>query len=348
MNVRNFRMGLYKVQVNLFRVVAAVVMFGILFGVMRYGVDEMFYFVSRSWIAPALVSPSNDRILAMTAQLVTSQQTLDNLVLDRNRLQESIGEMQTERSGLVVLGDQLTTALAVQKRDNGVNGRELSRLGGTKKDDIVGTSRVLNDVRTTSAQIESDLSAGLITKGDAALQRIALTQFSGSLTDSKIGEVLMRDAVRSKTTTDIDTLTVLSKQADLKSTIAQLGININIGTQQLQSDKGQIADLTRAMIVVKQSPYYAATQISKSLGFAFVPYENTAHAVVGAPVYDCYLDIVACHKVGNIGVVFSDEQRATHPIFKTEIRGVFVQLKLTEQESIKSKTLFIGGKPLFF
>jgi hypothetical protein len=84
------------------------------------------------------------------------------------------------------------------------------------------------------------------------------------------------------------------------------------------------------------------------LYFAFVPYDNQANALAGAPIYDCYLNMVACRKVGTVKQIFTGEEQATHPIFKTQIRGFLIQMNLDHAESAKSKTVFLGGKPVLF
>jgi hypothetical protein len=81
--------------------------------------------------------------------------------------------------------------------------------------------------------------------------------------------------------------------------------------------------------------------------FAFVPYDNTSSVSAGAPVYDCYLNMVVCRKVGTVKQVFSGEEHAMHPIFKSDMRGSLIQLDLQNPESAKSKTVFLNRKPLF-
>ena len=87
---------------------------------------------------------------------------------------------------------------------------------------------------------------------------------------------------------------------------------------------------------------------SKRLYFGFVPYDNQADAKVGAPIYDCYLNVILCRKVGIVKQIFLGEQIVTHPIFKTQVRGLTIQMDLSHPESAKSKTVFLGHKPLLF
>jgi hypothetical protein len=79
-----------------------------------------------------------------------------------------------------------------------------------------------------------------------------------------------------------------------------------------------------------------------------VPYDDQASANVGAPIYDCYLNMAICRKVGTVKQIFLGEQDIIHPIFKTQVRGFMIQMDLTHAASAQSKTVFLGHKPLLF
>jgi len=331
----------------MYRVTAIFVLYGVLIAVGGYLFLQGFYVVNHSWIVPSIVSPSNDAVLQMTSQMVTNKQMLETLTLDRNRLQESLDTMKAQRLELLALDQQLSNAYQRKSQDDVASGGDLKELIQQKRQDITKTGPVMNDVATIEDRIQKDLDAGLITKGDAAMERASLNQLANTYTDNKVAEVLLRDNVRQKTTKDIDTLEILSKQADLKSQIVQAAINISIGEQQLASDQKQIDSLVKAMKQIDQSPLYIAAKAEDDVKFAFVPYDNEQGVEVGDPIYDCYLNMVGCRQVGKVKVMFTDEQKMTHPLFKTEMRGFLVQLDLSDLDSAKSKTLFVGHKPLF-
>jgi hypothetical protein len=194
----------------------------------------------------------------------------------------------------------------------------------------------------------SRATAGLITKGDAATQLAALNQAEDAYTDSKIADVLLSDSVLDKNTVGTKALDVLEKQAELRSEIAQLDITFSVAEKQLLEDNRQIDRLHDAINTAKQSPYYLNATGNKRLYFAFVPYDNQADAKVGAPIYDCYLNMVLCRKVGTVKQIFLGEQVISHPIFKTQVRGLTILMDLSHPESAKSQTVFLGRKPLFF
>ena len=144
------------------------------------------------------------------------------------------------------------------------------------------------------------------------------------------------------------TLDALEKEAELRSEAAQLDVAIQVAEKELTEDNRQIARLHDAIVTAKQSPYYLSATGQPLLNFAFVPYDNQASATPGSPVYDCYLNMILCRKVGVVVQRFPGEEQILHPIFKNQIRGFLIQMNLSHEESAKSKTVFLGGKPLFF
>jgi hypothetical protein len=338
----------YKIVISLYRVFAITVLYLVLGGILTYAFVMGFYAVSSSWAAPLILSAVDEKSLDFRQKLVTSQQTIEDLKVDSQKLDSGIAEMKKHRAALLALEPQLQTAIARERTHNRAMGPQLAALDTQKQADNVKTQAVLKQLREVESNINKDLAAGLITKGDAATQLSALNQAENAYTDSKIAEVLLTDSVLQKNTTGTDSLDVLEKQAELRSETAQLDVAINVADKQLQEESQQINRLREAIRTAKQSPYYLNASGGQTLYFAFVPYDNQASAVAGRPVYDCYLNMFACRKVGTVNQVFTGEETAVHPIFKTNIRGFLMQMNLDHPESAKSKTVFLGRKPLLF
>jgi CII-binding regulator of phage lambda lysogenization HflD len=256
--------------------------------------------------------------------------------------------MKKHRAALLAIEPELQRAIVREQTHNRTTGPELATLDRQKQADNRKTQKVLAQLKEVESNITKDLASGLITQGDAATQLAALNQAKGAYTDSKIAEVLLTDSVLDKTTTGTNSLDVLVKQAELRSEVAQLDVALNVAEKQLQEESQQIDRLRQAIQTAKQNPYYLNASGEKTLYFAFVPYDNQASAVPGSPIYDCYLNMVACRKVGTLRRIFAGEETAIHPIFKTQIRGFLVQMNLDHAESGKSKTVFLGRKPMLF
>jgi hypothetical protein len=336
----------YRVVLTLYRVFAIAVLYLVLFGILTYAFVMGFYAVSSSWAAPVILSASDEKSLDFREKLVTSQQTIEDLKVDTQKLDTGLAEMTKHRAALLSLEPQLQAAIARERSHNLTTGPQLAKLDQQKQVDNQKTQKVLSQLKEVESDINKDLAAGLITKGDAATQLSALNQAQGNYTDSKIAEVLLTDNVLDKTRTGTNSLDVLVKQAELRSEVAQLDIAINIAQKQLHEESRQIDRLRQAITTAKQSPYYLNASGGQTLYFAFVPYNNQASAVAGKPIYDCYLNMLLCRRVGTVKHVFVGEETATHPIFKTQIRGFLIQMDLDHPDSAKSQTVFLGHKPL--
>jgi CII-binding regulator of phage lambda lysogenization HflD len=338
----------YKLVISLYRVFAITTLYLVLGGILTYAFVMGFYAISTTWAAPLILSAVDEKSLDFRQKLVTSQQTIEDLKVDSQKLESGIAEMKKHRAALLALEPRLQEAIARERTHNRSIGPQLAALDTQKQADNTKTQTVLKQLKEVESNINKDLTAGLITKGDAATQLSALNQAENAYTDSKIAEVLLTDSVLQKNTTGTDSLDVLEKQAELRSEAAQLDVAINVADKQLQEESRQIDRLREAIRTAKQSPYYLNAAGDKTLYFAFVPYDNQASAVAGRPVYDCYLNMFACRKVGSVNQVFAGEETAIHPIFKTNIRGFLMQMNLDHPESAKSKTVFLGRKPLLF
>ncbi len=339
--------GAHQLAVPMYRAAAVLTLYSILGLVASYGFVQIFFALNTSWMAPFIVAPTNDKILDLTAKLVTSQQTMTTLVLDRDRLRDSLGDLKKSKASLDLLDQKFQTALNLQRSANVVDAWELKNLNMQKNEDMAATLHILDEVREIEAKIDQDLRSGLITKGDAAVAKTQLRETRNTYTDGRIAEVLLRDNVRQRTPDYGSTVDALSKEAELKNDIIQLSIQITSGEEQLRSDEAQIARLRTAIATAQNSPYFLATQ--HDVKFAFVPYENQAKVYQGAEVYSCYLSMIVCRNVGSVQQVFTDEERTNNPFpfLKSELRGSLIQLNLTEQEAAKEKVLFVGRKPLW-
>jgi len=339
---------IYKSVVTIYRIFAIVTLYVVLGGVLAYGFVMGFYALNTSWAAPVILSPVDDKSLDFTEKLVTSRQTLEELNVDKKRLEEGVAEMNKHKAALLALEPELQAAIVRERKHNQATGPQLLELDKQKQSDNLKTQAVLTQVKEVEATIDKDLAAGLITKGDAATQRAALNQVQSSYTDSEIGEVLLTDSILEKTTTDTKSLDVLDKQAELISEIAQLDIAIGVAQKQLHEESQQIDRLKQALATARQTPYYLTASGDNTVYFAFVPYDNRNNVSSGSPVYDCYLNMIACKKVGTVKQIFAGEEHAIHPIFRTDMRGFLIQMQLDHPESAKSKTVFLNRKPLFF
>ncbi len=337
----------YSFILATYRIFAIAALYAVLLGVIAYAFIMGFYAVSSTWAAPVILSATDEKSLDFREKLITSQQTIEDLKVDAAKMQSGLDEMRSHRAALAKLEHEIQSAIQSERAHDRQDAPQLTNLDRQKLADNAQTKQVLAQLQDMKANIEKDLAAGLITKADAASQLAALNQTATSYTDSRIAEVLLTDSVVDKTTM-ASTLDALEKEAELRSEAAQLDVAIQVAEKEQTEDNRQIARLHDAIVTAKQSSYYLSATGQPLLNFAFVPYDNQASATPGSPVYDCYLNMILCRKVGVVVKRFPGEEQILHPIFKNQIRGFLIQMNLSHEESAKSKTVFLGGKPLFF
>jgi hypothetical protein len=320
----------------------------VLVGVLCYAFVMGFYAVNRSWAAPLILSASDEKSLDFMQKLVVSRQTLESLKVDIIRQETTLAEMVKGRAALLALDQKLEAAIVRERSHDRLTGPQLAALDVAKKADNRKTEGLLAQIHQLEAGIDGDLAAGLLTKGDAAAQRAALNQAEAAYTDSRIADVLLSDSVLDRTTIGTRALDALEKQAELRSNIAQLTVTLSVAEKQLREDNRQVDRLRDAIAIAKQSPYYLNASGGKQLYFAFVPYDNQANVKIGVPIYDCYLNMALCRQVGSVKQIFQGEQVITHPIFKSQVRGLTILMDLSHPESGRSQAVFLGRKPLLF
>ena len=342
------RSFIHKSVLTIYRIFAVVTLYGVLAGILTYAFIMGFYAVNTTWAAPVIVSASDETSLDYLAQLVTSQQTIEDIKVDAIHQQTTLAEMTRQRASLEALIPQIDTAIGRERSHDRLTGPQLAELDTQKQADNAKTQAVLAQLQQLESSINKDLAAGLMTKSDATTQIAAINQSRDAYTDSRIAEVLLTDNILDKTTDGTKSLEVIEKQAELRSDIAQLDVTLAVAEKQLEEDNRQIDRLRAAITTAKQSPYYLNATGNSRLYFAFVPYDDQASATVGALIYDCYLNMIACRKVGTVKQIFLGEQDIVHPIFKTQVRGFMIQMDLSHPTSAQSKTVFLGRKPLLF
>ena len=338
--------SMHKLVLFLYRSVAIIALYGILIGVLSYISVLGFYTVNTSWIAPTTISPTDEMSLGVSDKLVTSRNAIATLTLDIERQQMGIATLRTQRSALAALQPIIRSAISERRAQDKESARKLIDLYAQKNSDNARTTKVLNKVQTVESRIYLDLAAGLITKADAAEAEAQLNQEQNSLTDGKIEAATLYDSAQDKSTANTDTVETVAKEVDLQSQIAMLDMELRLAQKEIDSDSAQVEQISQATLAASNTPYFRSTLGNSTINLAFVPYDNQKSVSIGAPVYDCYLNFVACRYVGAVKYIFPNEEKLQNPIFKTDMRGFLVQLDLTDQNVAQSKTLFVGNKPL--
>ena len=343
----DLRPAINRSVLTLYRIFAVISLYAVLAGVLVFAAGAAFYAVNRSWIAPVVLSQADKETLDVTSKLVTTLNTVEDLQIDIARLQKQLDEGQTHRAGLKGLLPVLDEAIQREKRHNESTGKILGQLTEQKQEDNVRTQDELTKLAGVEATVDTELANGLVTKADAIEMKTQFAKSNSDLTDSRISALLLRDNILLKTTSSTTYMEVMYKKAELVSEITQLDITIATSQRQIATEKAQVDRLNAAVKITRETPYSVAITDGK-VYLALVPYDNQSAVAVGAPIYNCYFSFIGCRQVGSVKTMFAGEEHAQNPIFHTDLRGELVQLALTDSNAAKSRTLFVGKKPLLF
>jgi len=234
----------YKVTLALYRTFAILTLYAVLIGILAYAFVMGFYAINTSWAAPVILSASDEKSLDFMQKLVISRQSIEDLKVDVVRQQTTLAEMDRYRASLLALDRELQTAIASKQAHDQLTGPELAELDRQKQADNRMTQELLVQIHQIETQINSDLAAGLITKGDAATQLAALNHANTDYTDSRIADVMLDDSILDKTTVGTKTLEALEKQAELRSDIAQLDVTLSVAENSCRKTTGKLTACT--------------------------------------------------------------------------------------------------------
>jgi hypothetical protein len=102
----------------------------------------------------------------------------------------------------------------------------------------------------------------------------------------------------------------------------------------------------KAAVERLSSSYYLKARGEKIV-VGFVPYDNLSTARPGTPLYRCSWGLVNCTEVGKVLSVLDGEVSERHPEKDRVLRGVMIEMSLTEPQAGQDNVLFAGSKPFW-
>lgn len=318
-----------------------------------YGGLVVFYATSSSWAAPVTLSPTADRVLTFQPQVANLEALIDKQKIE---LQTAVATQKfttAQIEQITQLIAKVDETIAIEAKEQGNIGESATKLAAIKRRDISRANVAANEARRMLATVDQELAAKLITSDQAAARKIGLISAINAVTDSNINALQLENQARQAAAGSITlsggasslvAISAVKQSIELKAMLAQLQIQQTTAMSNVTALTSALAGSERVLAVAKTSPYYRA--LREEVTVAFVPYSNLDGIEVGDKVYDCYLQVLLCHKVGKIITIYDAEEHTRHPLFKTDLRGRLVEIKFTDPDSSKSQVVFIGGKPL--
>jgi hypothetical protein len=346
--------------VAIYKLLGFVVLLLIVLGVVGYIGLNVFYFVNHGWATPAIVSPTDPRVLDLSARLAQHAASIDQLSAESADIE---AKLKTADLTIALEGRHLQSLErsiaheSLSRRRDLVRLRSLQgRLLETQKR-VGQSSSVLGDLALD--KLSSQFAANLIDQHDFAagnyqLAQMATTDLSledrGTRLDAEL-ERIRRDlgALRSLTAKSPQPLTVEAARMLHELETAELNLDSAVVNRDalfaakaaLEKSKARYDQLLKTIEV---APLLRA--LRQRLTVAFVPYENLGHASKGTPVFACRVAVVWCSRVATVGERLEGEVIARHPLFGTDTRGQMVELEFTAPERAEEQVLFLGRAPL--
>lgn len=358
-----------KAIVSAYKLVGFIVLGVLLLGLLSFIGMNGFFFVSRSWVAPTVVSPSDDRVLALSGQLAHQTTVHEKLVVEQADLlaKREVAERviaaeeafqvqlrQTVISELVLRRAQLARFSAlrdefasrqkeIQRATDEYSKAARERLDELKKAHLVDADGYL---RAGHEMAQLSLSTLELAEADTTLQiRIGVLVRDVEALHAMSQETAEGgpEAAASSHGVSLSFEVLRMKQEYARSIfdLARARSDRSVAQQGIAANSNGIEQCDRILKGLKGSPYGSASE--RRLTVAFVPYDNASSVVPGHPVYGCRLGFVWCRRVGRFGEMLEGEVSARHPLFSQNERGVLVRIELDEAASAESRVLFAGA-----
>jgi len=338
-----------KVVVSTYKIIGFAVLSLVALALVSYLGANVFYWFSTSWIEPTVIAPTDERVLALSSQLLVQATARDKVAAD---LADSARVMKMQEEFLDGAKKALQDELADRKT-------ELNRLTALDKNfsstraDVASNGRAYTNL--SRKQLAAEYSAHFIDRSSAvagALQLSQIAQGNLSLAEKEV-ELYKRRAELSRETEALGA--VVGTKPASRHSIEVLKIVQDVKRAEVELAKARdnhgvlqrsLERYDKMVRTLSESPFVRAVDGKDTI--AFVPYDNLGAVKAGAPVYGCAIGPLFCKRVGSIVTLLPGEMAYKHPLHNSQLRGQPVQLQLTDSRDAERKVLFVGGRPVLF
>jgi hypothetical protein len=340
--------------VNAYRMLGFAILTVIVIVLVGYIAQTAFFYLSESWVVPAAVSPTDEKVVSLQAQLAEQQNARDRIADELNQANRAIAAQQNFQ-------DEFTKAIK-----NDLAGRQAA-LGRVRAlANAAASTRAA--IKTQNAQYASasrrkmaeEYAAGLIDRNAMLSGKFQLAQISSSNLSlaERQAEFETRAAELEAQTKGLDALIEIEgeDQDDVALSYEVLRIKQEYESSKLDLAKAIEARDTLKVALERQDKIVDALErsaylraIGDNASVAFVPYGNLSNLKKGTGLYACKVGMVFCYHVGEVLEVLPGEVQFKHPHRDKMLRGQILELKLDKEDSdaASDEVLFAGGKPLF-
>lgn len=313
-----------------------------------YGGVTVYQFMRDSFVAPAILSPDSDFVLANKLKLSEFVEERARAAAEMEGIDAQVAADDQGIARLSELRKQVdkavrwTSEVTAEKASAGA--AELRTLAREKE----VMAAMIDKQKELTAKARVEEQAGIISQTDFAKQAQALSQFELSLIDNERATLQSEAALR-ETTLEQRALTATgdSPLTPEMMTRAEQTIRVELESLKLEADKRaklaekgalaeRIARIDELEAELKNRPIYRA--IERNLEVAFVPYTQIEGIEAGAGTYSCLWGLLFCKQVGTVSEIVPGELVLPDP-WGAPARGQYVVLDLWDHDSAKAKTL---------
>lgn len=335
---------------------------GILIALASYLGVHSFFYTSDSWIAPIIISSSDEEVIRLYGHAAEQQLERERALAQarelRIRLSTTERIIQSERR----FQERFLEAVEGDRR---LRAGELRRLR-----EILETSREVRDQIEVSNQAfagmarkrANELMSARLVDGEEYLtlehQLAQMARTKLSLVEAEAGiagriseihararalDEFAKGSSRGRASVDV----VLLEREYLRSALdlARAEEEVDALRENLEATLRSVEMYDEVLRSIRNAPRVRA--IEGKLTVAFVPYENLRNAQPDAPVFGCAMGVVLCREVGRISERLEGEVTARHPVRNKIVRGVLVEVDFSDPDWAEEEVLHVGGRPLF-
>ena len=317
-----------------------------------YAGNEGYRAATDSFVAPIILSPDNDMVLANKAKMAELRVQRATVVAEAEAVEADLQAGDRALARLRALQTTTTNALSWTKdvtAHQAIAGSADLKMLAKQKAVLAAMAErqgQLTEAATTN------LAGSLISQSEQAKEQLALNQMELALLDNERTRVQSELALRQLSLAQRSLAngggTALMPEAVARE--EQL-VRIELEVLRIETEQRSKRSLRKLVLdklatmdeiegQLKARPLYRATE--ESLEIAFVPYTQSDGVSQGASVYDCVWGIFRCKAVGKIAEMVPGEVILPDP-WGAQARGQYVVLDLQAHESAKAKVLRVRG-----
>jgi hypothetical protein len=308
-----------------------------------------FYFFSHSWVTPTIISPSDDKVVAVKNELSAAKNVKDKLQTDLHDTERAIAvEQQFQLEFTKAVEDDLAGRKEALDRV-----RSLAGSAAATRAHVGATTNAY--ANQFAAKTKSEFEAGMIDRNQMMAGTYQIAQMSSSTLAlaEKQSELVGQARDLERQTKALDALA--QQQSGTPMSYEVLKIKRDYEASKLALAKALETSDTLVATSARQDETIAGLEksayvraVDDKATIALVPYGNLDNAKPGTSLYACRVAMVWCREVGTVIEVLPGEVSIRHPHNDTNVRGQMVELRLNDASAAQDEVLFAGGKPLGF